>query len=321
MAGIYVWGTGCGASELVEQGLKPEQIAAFVDNAPFGETFLGRPVLLPEKLPVENCDLVIVTSRQTEQIARQCEVLGIPRERMLFLKNSWEIEDRNQHCQIASDLLGDELLDKLLPRQQVIACPGQLRRSRLPDRWLAGDYVRLASLELLCRQAAQISGAAAELGVYKGMFARCINFLMPERKLYLFDSFSGFSPKDAPTAGLQEAHKQTTVEGVKAVLPFPDQAVICPGFFPDSAREVEEGFCLVSLDVDFFGSTLEGLRWFWPRIHGGGFLLLHDWGNPALPGIAQALDRYQQELGQPIPAVPIPDRNGTLVLCKVGKTR
>lgn len=315
MTGIYVWGTGCGASELVEQGLQPERIAAFVDNTPFGKNFLGRPVLLPGQLSVERCRLMIVTSRQAEQIARQCRNLGIPRERILFLKDSWEILDRNQLCQDAADLLGQVLLEKLLPRQQVIACPGQLRHSRLPDAWLAGDYVRLASLELLCRQAAQVSGAAAELGVYKGMFARCINFLMPERKLYLFDSFSGFAPKDAPTDGIQQAHKQTTVEGVKAVLPFPDQAVICPGFFPDSAREVEEGFCLVSLDVDFFASTLEGLRWFWPRIHAGGFLMLHDWGNPALPGVAQALECYRQE--QAIPVVPIPDRNGTLVLCKV----
>ena len=32
--GIYVWGTGCGASELIEAGLKPEKIEAFVDSFP-----------------------------------------------------------------------------------------------------------------------------------------------------------------------------------------------------------------------------------------------------------------------------------------------
>ena len=32
--GIYVWGTGCGASELIEAGLEKEKIAAFVDSFP-----------------------------------------------------------------------------------------------------------------------------------------------------------------------------------------------------------------------------------------------------------------------------------------------
>ena len=32
--GIYVWGTGCGASELIERGMELEQITAFVDSFP-----------------------------------------------------------------------------------------------------------------------------------------------------------------------------------------------------------------------------------------------------------------------------------------------
>ena len=45
--GIYVWGTGCGASELLEQGLELERICGFVDSYPCADTFLGKPVLLP----------------------------------------------------------------------------------------------------------------------------------------------------------------------------------------------------------------------------------------------------------------------------------
>ena len=32
--GIYVWGTGCGASELLEQGFDLERVEAFVDSFP-----------------------------------------------------------------------------------------------------------------------------------------------------------------------------------------------------------------------------------------------------------------------------------------------
>ena len=30
--GIYIWGTGCGASELLERGLQLEQVSGFVDS-------------------------------------------------------------------------------------------------------------------------------------------------------------------------------------------------------------------------------------------------------------------------------------------------
>ena len=51
--GIYVWGTGCGASELMDAGLQVTQVAAFVDSFPSGTAFLGRPVILPEQLDAE----------------------------------------------------------------------------------------------------------------------------------------------------------------------------------------------------------------------------------------------------------------------------
>ena len=47
--GIYIWGTGCGASELLESGLELDRVTAFVDSFPGDKTFMGKPVLLPQK--------------------------------------------------------------------------------------------------------------------------------------------------------------------------------------------------------------------------------------------------------------------------------
>ena len=314
--GIYVWGTGCGASELIEQGLTPDRIEAFVDSFPSGDTFLDKPVLLPRQLPVERCDLLIVTTRHTGAVAQTCAELGIPEERVLFLKNNHLLLDRNASCACAFELLGRDLLDRLLPRQHIVPTPVQLAATRLPERDLSNDYVRLATLELLCRRLDSVPGAAAELGVYKGFFARCINQLLPERKLYLFDSFEGFAPEDPASQSFQAAHRNTAVEKVLAIMPHPETVTVRPGFFPGSLEGLEERFCLVSLDVDFAQTTLEGLRYFWPRLEPGGYLLLHDWGNPKLPGVAQALESYQAQTGAAIPAVPLCDVGGTLVLCK-----
>lgn len=313
--GIYVWGTGCGASELVEQGLALDRVTAFVDSYPGGEAFLGKPVILPGMLDTVDCELLIITTRHADAVAQTCGQLGIPGEKCLFLKNNYTLWDKNAAC-TAKNLLGGELLQKLLPRQHIVPAPAQLSDPILPERELSNDYVRLSTLELLCRRVQTVPGAAAELGVYRGFFARCINLLLPQRKLYLFDSFEGFAPEACASESFQAAHANTAVHKVLAILPHPEMVTVKPGFFPQSLDGLEERFCLVSLDVDFYQTTLEGLRYFWPRLNPGGYLLLHDWGSPRLPGVAQALGDYEEEIGKNIAAVPLCDVGGTIVLCK-----
>ena len=314
--GIYVWGTGCGASELMEQGMELERITAFVDSFPGGTEFLGKPVLLPRQLTAEDCDLLIITARHADTIGQTCRELGIPAEKCLFLKNNSFLTDRNSECSGAEAILGKELLQKLLPRQHIVPTPTQLAAGLLPEQELTNDYVRLATLELLCRRLTAVPGAAAELGVYRGFFARCINLLLPDRKLYLFDSFAGFGERSGASEAFQAAHANTTVQKVLDILPHPERVTVKPGFFPASLDGLEERFSLVSLDVDFYETTLEGLRYFWPRLENGGYLLLHDWGNPKLPGVSEALQQYEKETGASIPAVPLCDVSGTLVLSK-----
>jgi len=314
--GIYVWGTGCGASELLEQGFELDRVEAFVDSFPMGETFLEKPVILPEQLDISACDLLIITARHAEAIAQRCSQLGIPAEKCLFLKNNTTLLDRNEACSAAKEILGEDLLKKLIPRQRMVPTPAQLNPHSLPEKDLSNDYVRLATLELLCRRLADVPGAAAELGVYRGFFARCINQLLPERKLYLFDSFEGFGEEAQASESFQAAHRNTAAEKVLSIMPFPERIIVKPGFFPDSLDGLEEPFCLVSLDVDFYQTTLDGLRYFWPRLEKGGYLLLHDWGSPKLPGVRKALAAFERELGQQIPSVPLCDVGGTNVLCK-----
>ncbi len=314
--GIYVWGTGCGASELLEKGLPLERIAGFVDSFSEGGSFLEKPVCSPEALPREDCDLLIVTTRHTQAVAQRCEALGIPAEKLLFLKNNHSLTDRNAACTGAEALLGREVLQALLPRQHIVPRPAQLRDMVLPEEELTNDYVRMATLELLCRRLETVPGAAAELGVYQGFFARCINWLLPRRRLYLFDSFAGFSPDAQASEAFQAAHANTAAEKVLSRLPHRERAIVKAGFFPASLEGLEDRFCLVSLDVDFYQTTLEGLRYFWPRLEPGGYLMVHDWGSPSLPGVKEAVADYEREVGCRLPALPLCDLGGTLVLCK-----
>ena len=63
------------------------------------------------------------------------------------------------------------------------------------------DFVRYTTLELCANEIKtnNINGNIAELGVYKGEFAKRLNQLFPDKKLYLFDTFEGFNAKDINT--------------------------------------------------------------------------------------------------------------------------
>ena len=132
--GIYVWGTGCGASELLERGMALDRITAFVDSFPMGNTFLGKPVLKPEELDMCDITLLIITARHADAIADRCAELSIPGEKCLFLKNYATLMDRNNRCEIAGEILGEELLKSLIPRQRMVTTPRQLSAPLLPEQ-------------------------------------------------------------------------------------------------------------------------------------------------------------------------------------------
>lgn len=314
---IYVYGTGCGAGELVDEALPAGRIEAFVENEG-GGSFLGRPVIPLEALAGRELDLLIVTARAAERVEREARRLGIAPEKLLFLKNHMALVDRNRSYDTARAVLGDAFADKLIGSEKLIRVPLWTEKERITGPDSDNDYVRLKTLEALCLRLESVPGAAAELGVYRGGFARWINALLPERRLYLFDTFEGFDPAESrgEGTGFTEAHRNTDAERVLAALPQPEKAVIRRGLFPQTALGLEEErFALVSLDADLEESTLAGLRFFWPRMSTGGYVLLHDYNNPKLPGVRRARARYEAEHGR-LPAVPLCDVNGTLVLCR-----
>ena len=315
---LFIWGTGCGAGDLADHGLDVSGVCAFLDSAPASDSFLGRPVLRPEEVKNEDIDLILVAGRHAEEIAQEAAVLGFDADKLIFLKNNWQLCDRNRDYAAAETVLDPIYLESVKAPHHAVRDPLWVSGSPLAARDLENDYVRTRTLEAICRELADVPGAAAELGVYRGSFARCINALLPERKLYLFDTFEGFDAAEAKgeAAGFVQAHRNTGADRVLRLMPHPEKVIVKQGLFPASLNGLEDRFALVSLDVDLEESSLSGLRWFYPRLNPGGCLLLHDYNSPRLPGVKRALRRYETELGQRIPAVPLCDANGTLVLCK-----
>ncbi len=196
-----------------------------------------------------------------------------------------------------------------------------LERKRDLDRNYM-DYIRLSTLELLAHEinSGNLQGNIAELGVFKGKFARYINLYFPTRKLYLFDTFKGFSEADI-TSEIQHAYStgeqdftNTSIEKVLSIMPFPGQCIIKAGYFPETATGLEEEFVFVSIDTDLYEPIYKGLQFFYPRLKKGGYIFIHDYNNDGYKGAKQAVKNFCSENN--LPYLPLPDSGGSVVLMK-----
>lgn len=174
--------------------------------------------------------------------------------------------------------------------------------------WLF-DYARIVSGR---------AGSVAEVGVFRGDFAKYINEAFPDAPLYLFDTFEGFPECDVKNelenssaeAGRYDA---TSVEYVLSRLPHPENALVRKGYFPDTATGMHDSFQFVNLDLDLYAPTLSGLRLFYPQMVGGGVILVHDYFSATYPGVKKALEEFERECG-PLLKLPIGDKISIAIL-------
>ncbi len=186
------------------------------------------------------------------------------------------------------------------------------------------DYIRVGSLERVAEEiyANSVAGSVAELGVYKGDFAKHINSAFPDRKLYLFDTFAGFSEKDKDVeigggfSAANENFSDTSIELVVKKMEHPKNLIIRAGYFPESIQDADkqESFAFVSLDADLYKPIYEGLQFFYPRLNKGGYIFVHDYNYEAYPGAKLAVRNYCREQG--IHYFPLLDPGGSAIIAK-----
>ena len=184
-----------------------------------------------------------------------------------------------------------------------------------------GDYFRLSSLGLAGDEVHSkgLIGNVAELGVFKGDFAKWINQAFPDRKLYLFDTFEGFDERDARLDrqkgySLADEKFNTSVESVMKKMKYPDNCIVRKGWFPESADGVSDKFVFVSIDVDLYQAILSGLEFFYPLLVEGGYIFVHDNNNKGYKGVKPAVREYCAKAN--IGYFPLTDGSGSAVIAK-----
>jgi O-methyltransferase len=219
------------------------------------------------------------------------------------------------------------VLEKILLKFGVVlirATPCLGRKRRMDMSYRAWDFNRYSSLEFCAHEIIEknIEGAIAELGVFEGTFACKMNELFPNKKLYLFDTFEGFDSRDLAlekkegfSGGGQEIDfSNTSIEIVKSKMKYIENCIFKKGYFPDTAKNLDESFCFVSIDTDLYLPIYEGLKYFYPRLQQGGYIFIHDYNNKYFTGAKEAVKKYCSE--NSIGYFPLSDVGGTVVISK-----
>ena len=205
----------------------------------------------------------------------------------------------------------------IAPKVVTMAMDYDKASSGLRDRYeYLCDYVRYREIELLAEhlEKNRVSGAIAEAGVDMGQTSVILNALFPERRLYLYDTFDRF-PQEALDVEVQQfggdptladrwqalhPESEDRIAFIRKRCPAQEQVYFRKGVFPQTAekQDADETFAFVLLDMDLYQSTLDGIRFFYPRMTSGGYLMLHDYNTTLFKGAKAAVEEAEREFGR-----------------------
>lgn len=164
-------------------------------------------------------------------------------------------------------------------------------------------YARINFIKTLALKFAEngIKGAVAELGVFRGDTAKYINHIFKESEFFLLDTFEGFDERDCKAENQSSFSKAnnndfslTSLDLVKSKMPYVEKCHFLKGYFPETAVGIPQNtqFKFVNLDVDLYQPILSGLEFFYPRLSGGGVILIDDYFHPYYTGVKMAVDQW-----------------------------
>lgn len=147
-----------------------------------------------------------------------------------------------------------------------------------------------------------LEGDYVEMGCYKGDTSLLLADILKEfdKELWIYDSFEGLPEKceedesvlgkDFKSGALFVTKREVKQRFLRANLPLP---VIKKAWFKDLKSDDLPGkIAFAFLDGDFYESIKDSLRLVVPKMVKDGVLVVHDYSNPALPGVSKAVDEY-----------------------------
>jgi hypothetical protein len=168
------------------------------------------------------------------------------------------------------------------------------------------NNIEAYQIYMAVKNTSHIRGDIAEVGVYRGGSAKIICKANNNiRNLHLFDTFSGLPQVSSIDGYFREGqYSETSLESVKNYLKDYENVYYYKGIFPDSSKEVSNKiFSFVNLDTDIYDSTMNSLKFFYPRMRPGGIIMSHDYIATypnIVEGVKLAFEEYFISKKEPI---------------------
>jgi O-methyltransferase len=156
----------------------------------------------------------------------------------------------------------------------------------------------------LAKKCLSVSGDYVEMGCYKGDTSLLLADIIRNvgKKLWIYDSFEGLPEKseaDESVLGINfksgellVTKREVKQRFLKAGLPVP---VIKKAWFSDlTLEDLPEQIAFAFLDGDFYESIRDSIKLVAPKMSEDGVMIVHDYTNPALPGVKKAVDEWRQ---------------------------
>jgi len=147
----------------------------------------------------------------------------------------------------------------------------------------------------------KLGGHIAEIGTFRGGSAKLISEAKGDKHLYLFDTFEGLP--EISRSDSQDHFKKgdysASYEEVKDYLKSYKNVNIYKGLFPQNSEPIiNKIFSFVHLDLDLYESTLESIKFFYPRLTKGGIMISHDYIDTL--GVRKAFDEFFADKPEPV---------------------
>lgn len=343
MKRIVIYGTGKVGRYYKDNHVdSSEEIVAFIETNKKKDIFLGLPVYSLDEMELFEWDEIHVANSYVETLYALLNK-GVDKDRIVIcnekLANDYAVINNLLDIRYNRKIAREYEIQIESDSGFVVMCPMEAENNVFNSNWQSSefgynvifndDYCRYGTLKLIINEINQnnISGDIAELGVFKGDFAKYLNVSFPDRKLLLFDTFQGFDDNDVKYELENDFTSQkcfddsnyfmdTSVEHVLLKMRYPDRCEIHKGYFPETIPQENHRYAFVSIDCDLYKPIFEGLRYFYPRLNAGGYIMLHDYNSKdEFRGVKKAVEDFEKENGK-ICKVPITDRHGTLVITK-----
>ncbi len=163
------------------------------------------------------------------------------------------------------------------------------------------DRVRCFSLHNLAREIRDLPGDVLEIGVWRGGTSGILTTCLPEKTIFLADTFEGVIKSSDWEHYNDGAHSNTNTYIVEELLTEKLKVSnyrILKGIFPDDTGEMvaSRQWSLVHIDVDVYLSAKEAFHFVWDRVVLGGVVVFDDYGFfSACGGIRKLIEEIRDD--------------------------